>query len=874
MHQQSTITPLMKQYQEVKSRHLDCLLFFRMGDFYELFYDDARIASKFLSIALTARNKSDPQSIPMCGVPHHSVKQYIAKLLNGGFKVALCEQLEDASTIDAKAIVKRDVVQIISPGTRFDLECLDEQTANYIHAAFYESSRKNVYWATIDFTTGHFWFDASRSLEAWKQYLVNQPISEVLLSDDRSQEALREALNVDDFSPFIQTVPHFFFDEGYAKGKIKEQFQVEQLSALHPQLTMGFASCAAPVGALIKHFQETQKTTRIHSAIKIEHWKNPDVFELSSTSAESLEVFPPRHQPRSSKNHFSLLSWVDRTQTAVGGRLLKEWLLRPLISVEKIRERQDQVEAFVQNKKYLDPIFTHLKEIYDLERLISRVNLNSNYLIYPRELFALAVSIQKSHALKAYFEQRSPLSETLFNQNLKQALIPSVIELANQTFDCLNEALPPNAREGKIFRKGAYPELDEWIDLCENGEQWLLTYEAQEREKSGIQSLKVKYNRVFGYFIEITKSNLSAVPETYIRKQTMSNGERFITPELKAFEDKMLNAERKRADLELHLFKGLCLRFSQHTPRILSLARAIAEIDVLLGFAVCALEEDCIRPHVDDSTQLQIMEGRHPMVAAALAQTQPPQEFISNNIYLIDQKNFFMITGPNMGGKSTIMRQTALLVLLAQVGAFIPAKSAHIGIVDQIFTRIGAQDRIAEGASTFMVEMSEMSHILRNATSRSLLLIDEIGRGTSTFDGLSLAWAIAEYIAQHLHARTLFSTHYHELTKLGSIYLKIQNMRVGVSVEADPVNPGQQTIRFRYKLEEGISEKSYGLLVAKLAGLPQELLGRANLKLKELEGFSKKHFSAKISAPTPGSVNQLHLDLLESSSASSPSTAQ
>ncbi len=814
-------TPLMRQYQEVKTRYQDALLMFRMGDFYELFFEDARVAARTLEIALTTRNKNDPNPIPMCGVPHHAATNYVHKLVNSGHKVAICEQLEDPS--QAKGIVKRDVVRVVSPGTIFDLEALDPKTPRHTHAVY--PTEDTYIWATCDYTTGKFWFGASSSVDEWLQFILGQRFTEILYPEGYSLDFPQQNKN----PGFYHSVPPFYFDFTYASEKVCEQFQVQNVEAIHHDLK----AYISPIGALIKYFQETQKCSRIPTLTKVEHWGAKERMDLDPSTIQALELM---------HSNTSLLHWIDHTKTAMGGRLLKEWIIRPLTEVTKITERHEEVETLLLNYSNIQE---QLSEIYDMERLCSRLSIGT--LANARDLRALAFSVLKFHELKENLEGLKVQSIGILSlqEKLKSAFSADLLDLSMKTLEVLVESLPPSVREGRIFKKNHYEELDTLIELTENGENWLAQYEANERKQTGISSLKVRFNRVFGYYIEVTKANLQAAPLHYIRKQTMVGGERFITEELKIFEEKILTAEKKRCDLEYALFREFCGKFSSLSFAVIKLAQAVAYTDVIASFAKLGKEKKFVRPQLNDSSSIYITEGWHPTVAPAMAAQKRNSQFVSNSIEL-DEKNYFIIiTGPNMGGKSTVMRQTALIVLLAQMGSFVPAKSATIGVVDRVFTRIGAQDNLAEGNSTFMVEMNEMSSILRNATSRSLILVDEIGRGTSTYDGMSLAWALAQEIAENIGARTMFSTHYHELTELTSHINGMRNMRMAVAVEnsSDATKLGSShytTVRFLYRLEPGSSERSYGILVARLAGLPESVLKNAQTFLDKLEQNPKQ----------------------------------
>ncbi|MGE4234455.1 MAG: DNA mismatch repair protein MutS [Bacteriovoracia bacterium] len=805
-------TPLMKQYSEVKEKYQDCLLFFRMGDFYELFFDDAKIASRILDIQLTSRNKNDPEPTPMCGVPHHSASSYIYKLVNAGFKVAVCEQLESPAQVlekGGKGIVKRDVVRVISPGTQVDSELLDSKSLSLTHAAVL-SNKKRISWATADLTTGFFVFGIFDNFESWVRYLKAHDIQEALFAETGKVNPLFEEAKK--LGIFCNPTPSFYFDKPYATSQICLQFGVTHPNAVHPLLQSG----VEPVGALLKYFFETQKIQPIQTISRIQAWKSPSVMELDPSTLRALDVFDSKT--------LSLFSFLDRTKTALGGRTLKQWLSRPLTSVEQILARQQEVEVFFSVPEALGNTQRILSEIYDIERLLSRLCLHNAFSSFnARDLRALAHSILMSQEL----------SQFLMPWPILGNIVPRESNLTNyclQILNSLNENPPLSNKEGCLFRKGYHQELDQLIELCENGESWLLELEKKEREKTGIQSLKVRFNRVFGYYIEITKSNLDSVPGHYIRKQTMAGAERFITEELKNFEDQISSAEKKRWDLEYKLFCDLCKGLVEHSPNIQEIATAVGHLDTIASLALVAQDHSFAKPKFTDTNELEIIDGWHPIVSHLLEQNGA--RYVKNSIFLSQEQPFLLITGPNMGGKSTVMRQAAITVFLAQIGSYVPAESATIGIVDQIFTRIGSSDNISDGESTFMVEMNEMSFILRNATKRSLILLDEIGRGTSTYDGLSLAWALASEIAQNIGARTLFATHYHELTELSRRFFQIRNQKVGVEVLDDKVH-------FLYHLEDGAAERSYGILVAKLAGLPNHVLEHAERTLRNLEQKSK-----------------------------------
>ncbi|HRK01106.1 MAG TPA: DNA mismatch repair protein MutS [Oligoflexia bacterium] len=822
-------TPLMQQYNEIKSRHQDSLLLFRMGDFYELFGTDAVEAAKILDIALTTRNKNDPTALQMCGVPHHALQNYLPKLIAAGKKVALCEQLENPS--EAKGIVRRDVVRVISPGTQLDPEVLDRTRPNLTHAALTRSDG-SVYWATCDFSTGHFWFGATKTLTDWELFLKTLAPSEVILPQSPNGGArnkVKELLP----SAYVQEVPEFYFDEQYGRDRLSEQFGAIHTDAINPKLSQN-NSHIGPCAALIKLFQETQKTQRIPAVIRLVYWDEHQFMDLDPQTIAALDLLPSDRTRGK-----SLYEFLNRTQTSMGARTLREWLLRPLIERSTIVERQRFVKSLYLHTESVSQV---LREIYDIERLLTRVSNAAEFgTSNARDLKALAQSIEQSWNLALALE---PCSPSLANR-LQVRLSQDLRVLARETTANIVDLPPPTTREGGMFRKGFNSELDELIDLTERGEQWLVQYEIELRQTTNISSLKVRFNRVFGYYIEVTKTNLKNVPDSFIRKQTMATAERYITPELKEFEDKILNAEKRRTDFEHALYRKQCSQFAAHAHPILETARAVAEIDALQTLARLLGEGGYVTPEIFNDTRLVIEAGVHPTVAHAMQSSG--QSFVPNDLTMGSGNlpSFLLITGPNMGGKSTVMRQTALIVLLAQIGAPVPATRAELGIVDRIFTRIGSADNLAEGASTFMVEMSEMSFILRQATTRSLILVDEIGRGTSTYDGLSLATAIAEHIVTRIGARTLFATHYHELTLLESRVSGVQNVRVGVRVTSDA------NVEFLYRLEIGASERSYGILVAKLAGLPENILMRAQ---NVLEGHETGQSSLTKESASPVTV--------------------
>ena len=809
------MTPFLTQYLEVKSRHKDSLLFFRMGDFYELFFEDARTAAHELEIALTARNKTEANPIPMCGVPHHAATNYINRLVSRGYKVALCEQLEDPAT--AKGIVKRDVVQVISPGTQFDTTALVAKSLNLTHAALRDGER--VAFASCDYSTGAFHFGVFENTEQWEAYLRTQPVAEVIIPDNEAGSRLAEAVGS---HAFVQRVAEHYFDDAYATARLAEQFGTTAMGAIHKRLTDG-VGCRATAGALVKYFQETQKGAaggHIPLANRLELWSAGGTMDLDPATIAALDLAPlSRASSGTPGDRATVLGLLDHTRTAMGGRALRQRLLRPLTDAVAIGSRLADVQWFVDHPAAIAQRQSHLTEVYDLERLVVRAALAT---MNARELLNLSASLASLQDTARILRDEHDCGLGVLT-DLASSLTDELLILAENLNTALAETPPLSVKEGGLFRRGVDPRLDELMDLTEHGTQWLAEFEAREKTTTGISSLKVRFNRVFGYYIEITKSNVANAPGHYVRKQTTAGGERYITEELKTFEDKILNAESRRHALEYELFQGYRAQVAARAQAVGTVARAAAALDATAALAAAALARGFTRPEVDTSADLEIIGGRHPLVELRGG-------FVPNNVAMTAERGHFLfITGPNMGGKSTVMRQTALIALMAQAGSFVPAARARIGVCDRIFTRIGASDNIAEGQSTFMVEMSEMSFILRNATARSLILLDEVGRGTSTFDGLSLAWALAEEILVRVGARCMFATHYHELTELAAHHPQAVNLQVAVDCREG------EDVRFLYTLEPGAARRSYGISVAKLAGLSPRVLKRAEAVLARLE---------------------------------------
>ena len=805
---EKNLTPMMKQYLQVKSEApKDAILLFRLGDFYEMFYDDARKASQILEIVLTKR-----AGYPMCGIPYHAVDNYLPKLLDAGVKVAIAEQLEDPAL--AKGIVKRNITRVITPGTVMDSSVLNPRKNNFLCAL--SSGKDRFGFAWLDISTGEFRAMESTSIADLEAQLYSLQSRECLLS-----AALYEQWEKDNSFPFTRgnvlwtPLDDWIFSLENTEELLKRQFNVMTLDGF------GLRNCPLAIraaGAILYYAEENLRHNTGHIRTVALH--TPEQYlSLDPICQRNLELVEPMF---GSDRENTLLHVLDRTGTPMGGRLMRDWLLKPLRNVEKIIERQDVVALFKDDPLTLAELRETLGAVRDLERIVARLNVGT---ANPRDLLTLAHSLEMVPAVKLLLQSSDlPLVERL------RSRICELPELTEKLLNAISDDPPVSAADGGVIRSGFNAELDTFRSAATDGRTWVAELQAKEQERTGIKTLKVNYNRVFGYFIEITKSHLANVPADYIRKQTLVNAERFITPELKEMESKILGAEDKALALEAQLFAELREYARSFTSQIQQTAGALAEIDVLGALADCAARYSYVRPRVNDSDLLDIQAGRHPVLDCAMQN----ERFVPNDTLLDgDENRMMIITGPNMAGKSTYIRQTALLVIMAQMGSFIPATSAVIGVADKIFTRVGASDDLARGQSTFMVEMVETANILNNATSRSLVILDEIGRGTSTFDGLSIAWAVAEYLLDHpsCRARTQFATHYHELTELALTRKGVRNYNVAVR------EYGEQIIFLR-QIVPGAADKSYGIHVAKLAGLPAEVIGRAKDILENLENNS------------------------------------
>ena len=796
----AALTPMMQQYMAIKEQYKDCILFYRLGDFYEMFYDDALTASRELEITLTGKNCGQEERAPMCGVPYHAVDVYLNKLVAKGYKVAICEQAEDPK--QAKGIVKREVIRIVTPGTNLSQQALDEGRNNYLMCLVYDNNQFGL--AITDISTGDFYTTEVATLKELYDEIHRFSPSEIICNDSfymsgASLDDFKDRLHVS-----VSTLDTWYMDEAVSVQKIKEHFKVASLDGLG--LT-DFPSGTLAVGALLLYLYETQKNT-LDNLTKITPYRSGGYMIIDSATNRNLELIETL---REKQKKGSLLWVLDKTKTAMGARLMRNWIEQPLIEKRKITARQDAVEELYNDMITREEIREYLNAVYDLERLVTRISYRT---ANPRDLIAFKTSLGMIPPVKQLLSQAK--SAELKEIDERMDCLEDIYDLIEKS---IQDEPPIMIREGGMIKEGYNEDVDKFRLSRTEGKTWLAELEAREKEKTGIKNLRVRYNKVFGYYLEVTNSYKELVPEDWTRKQTLANAERYITPELKELEDMILGAEDKLAALEYDLYCEVRDSIGEQVVRIQETAKAIAHLDVLASLACVAQSNDYVRPSINTKGVIDIQGGRHPVVE----KMNNNQMFIDNDTYL-DNKNhrISIITGPNMAGKSTYMRQSALIVLMAQIGSFVPAKSANIGIVDRIFTRVGASDDLASGQSTFMVEMTEVANILRNATSRSLLILDEIGRGTSTFDGLSIAWAVVEHISNPklLGAKTLFATHYHELTELEGKLDSVNNYCIAVREQGDD-------IIFLRKIIRGGADKSYGIQVARLAGVPDSVIDRA-----------------------------------------------
>jgi DNA mismatch repair protein MutS len=856
-------TPLMRQYNSIKQRHPNALLLFRLGDFYELFFEDAVLAARELQITLTSRNKEKGQAIPMCGVPYHAAEGYIAKLIRRGYRVAICDQMEDPRL--AKKLVKREVTRVVTPGTAIEAQVLEPRTNNYLAAAVERDGAVGLAFA--DLSTGDFRATELRGAEAWRRAadeLERMRPSELLLpspdsavdsalgatnrrgeeqvgvtaTDARLTDASQRALR--DFKTGFPTLTRtplddWIFGEEYAARLLRDHFRVATLAGYgleeHP-LTVGAA------GAILHYVRETQRGSLSHLD-GIRFYQQQDSLILDPTTLRNLELLEPAFGgPRDS----TLLATLDHCVTSLGARLLKSWILRPSLDRSEIEARWLAVEELLQDTIGREELRRHLGRVQDLERLLSKVTLET---ANARDLLALKLSLTQLPRVRAQCAGfQAPRLRALDERLDELADVGQLLERS------IHPEPPVLLTEGNLIRPGYNAELDALRDLSQNSKRLIAQIESRERERTRIASLKVRFNNIFGYFIEVSKPNLPLVPDDYERKQTLVNAERFTTPELKELEAKILDAEEKRQALERDLFIEIRRRVAAEAARIRRSAAVLAELDVLACCAYLAAERNYHRPEFSDDGELLIVQGRHPVIEL-IGQEDQSARFIPNDLYLnTSSERILIITGPNMGGKSTYLRQAALICLMAQIGSFVPAERAKLPLLDRIFTRIGASDNLARGRSTFMVEMTEAASILNTATPRSLVLLDEVGRGTATFDGLAIAWAVVEHLQTHTQAKTLFATHYNELTELADILPGVRNYHVSVKESGS-------NIIFLRKVEPGSADRSYGVEVARLAGLPPSVIERAREILARHEQ-SERTLSERLAAgreePAPGPV--------------------
>ena len=794
-------TPLMKQYKEIKSNFEDSILFFRLGDFYEMFFEDAVKASKELGLTLTSRNKEKNADVPLAGIPFHSADSYITKLVSKGYKVAICEQIEDPKT--AKGIVKREVVKIITPGTVVDVEALDAKSNNYLMSILKVENKLGV--AYIDITTGEFKVtEVEKDDDFVKLFNEVNKIEpkEVLVTEDFYGE-IKEKL--DDFLQKNDSVVTFVNKVRDSAKYLMEYFEIVSLESYGIKDKKGIIGAAAMALDYVATMQVEHELT----VEKIEFVNISNYAEINAITSRNLELLKNQRE----KTVYGSLLWVlDECKTSMGTRLLKRFINNPLLNIDKIKKRQEDVQYFIDNILIREDLREKLEDIYDLERLLGKIIFGSEN---GKDLTALKKTIKSAVEIMKILENAD------FFQNIDVNILFECYKIID---DSINEDAPFSVREGGIIKSGYSQELDEIRNIMNSGKDFLLDIEQREREATGIRNMRIKFNKVFGYFIEITKSNLNMVPEHYIRKQTLSNSERYITPELKKYEDTIINSKAKIEDLEYHLFKEVSRKVKEHRKILSKLAERLAYIDVMVSFAVNAIENDYVKPEMSEEYSFEIVDGRHPVVEKLIGRT----DYVSNDTIFTEKESFVVLTGPNMSGKSTYMKQIALISIMAQIGSFVPAGKARLSIIDKYLTRIGASDDILTGQSTFMVEMSEVSNILNNATEKSLIILDEVGRGTSTTDGVSIATAISMYIHDKIGAKTVFATHYHELTDLENKFSHIVNYRIEVDEK-------QGKVMFLRNIVKGGADKSYGIEVAKLAGLPKEILVESRKILKRLE---------------------------------------
>ncbi len=838
-------TPMVKQYQSIKAQHRDIIVFFRMGDFYEMFYEDAEIASKVLGIALTSRNKGE-NAMPMAGVPAKAMESYLQKLLEKQLKIAICEQTQDPK--EAQGLVERNVVRIITPGTLTEQEVLYAKGNNFLLSVciLLKSNSKMVGLAWTDISTGQFWVHEIDSLQIYDEIsriapaecLISEEARDYILSPGDNQNSLEKILQLQQIP--ITTKPKWYFDPLSSEQTLREHFQIQTLES-YGCIEMKCAIGAA--GALLKYLNETQKTS-LRNLERIEVYNASETMFLDRATRHCLEI---QRTMREGSKKGTLLEILDKTCTAMGARLLMSWISTPLVNIEKIQQRQEGIQVLYKYREINNKIRSLLEKIQDIERLCSRVayqRVNARDLLAIKNSLQILPDIQRSlgslqmeisKEKKEIFSENKEFSTVLQDkteiENFPKILadiyhqISTMDELANLLDSAIHPDPEVTLKDGNIIKDGYSKELDELRSLQRSDTKWRENFQKREIQRTNIPTLKIGYTSVFGYYIEVTNSHSHKIPDNYIRKQTLKNAERYITPELKEYEEKALTACQRANALEYQLFLELREKVSQHLPELQKIARAIACLDVLSNLSYIAIEYKYVCPEMLKNNELEIIGGRHPVLSAS------KPSFVPNDIKLGIGKEIAIITGPNMAGKSTYIRQVALLILMAQIGSFIPCEKAKIGIVDRIFTRIGAADEISRDRSTFMVEMIETANILNRATEKSFIALDEVGRGTSTFDGISLAWAIMEHIQKKIKARTVFATHYHEMAELAEIFPNVHNYNVAVQERGEEIT-------FLYKIMPGSADKSYGIHVARLAGIPKEVLKRGKDILANLQKHS------------------------------------
>ncbi len=838
---QETLTPMLRQYLEIKQQHQDAILFFRLGDFYEMFFEDAVKASQILEITLTSRNKNAEESVPLCGVPYHSASAYIRKLIEQGCKVAICEQVEDPKL--AKGIVKREVTRVVTPGLLVETESLASHEANYLAAAVQNEGK--IFLSLIDISTGEVLSGEYSEEVAAIEEMGKLRVRELLILHDQEKFSFVERLK----TQIPNLLLSYSFEEP-ATSLLQSLSISESFIASFPSITPGLQKVLL---RLLDYVQKTQRSLLNHLG-EIQTIKVPQFMGIDARTFRHLELI---HNQRGEGSRHTLFWVLNKTQTSMGARALKRWIHYPLVEIPLLKKRQEGIQELLDKVSLLQSIQSELQPVQDIERMLGKLAVGS---VNARDLYGLASSLKGADELIKRL--RPQLESELLRENFVN--YPDLHLLFDSILQTLRTELPHSIREGGMIAEGVHSELDELRSISRDGKSVIAAMEEEERARTKISSLKIRYNKVFGYYIEITHAHKDNVPLDYIRKQTLTNAERFITPKLKEYENKVLGAEERIKALEYEIFCEIRAACAEKIELVRQAASAIALLDVMAALASCAREYQYVRPELCEEKLLDLKEARHPV----LERIPLGERFIPNDLQ-IDEVNgpLFLITGPNMAGKSTVMRQAALIVLMAQIGSYVPAKEARIGVVDQIFSRIGASDDLSQGQSTFMVEMLETASILRAATEKSFVVLDEIGRGTSTYDGISIAWAIAEHLAKEVKCRALFATHYHELTELAGSIPGIKNFQIAVK-------EWNNQILFLRKLISGGASRSYGIEVARLAGFPEALLVRAREVLKQLEDIEGKALEglnvSKPPEPQLGLFNFPYAELLQEISQISP----